>query len=118
HKLLDSRLPGAPHQVVQERFIGINGVNQSAELLRQRQRLTTRTATGIDNDTEPRFGKKAQGVQGMGVVPRPELFRTAEEQADWIVGAHVVLDRLLPNCRKWVPVKNTPSGLFHPSSLP
>src|SRR5262245_54180508 len=92
HKLLDPRLPGAPHQVVQERLVGINGVDHSAEFLRKRNRLTTRTATSIDDDTKLLFRKQAQDMQSMGVAAWAELFHAAEEQVDWIVGVHVLPD--------------------------
>ena len=75
-------------------------MNQSSEFLGKRQRLTTRTATGIDDDTKLLSGKKAQDMQGMGVTAWPELFHTAAEQADRIVGVHVLLDHLPAN--DWV----------------
>src|SRR5262245_30962745 len=104
HKLLDLRRSGAPHQVVQERLVGIHRVNASAEFPRERQRLATRTATGIDDDTKRLSRKKAQDMQSMDVATWAEHFHPAEEQADWIGYAHVLLDDLVPNdqlaCRR------------------
>src|SRR5262249_5930049 len=96
HQLLDLCLPGAPHQVVQERLIGINAVNRRAQFLRKRDRLTARTATGIDDDTKLLFREQAQDVQGMGVAAGAELFHPAEEQTNRVVGVHVLLGCLAP----------------------
>src|SRR5262249_14850441 len=97
HKVLDLCLPGVPHQVVQERLMGINRVNQGAEFPGKRQRLTTRTATGIDDDTKLLFGKKAQDMQRMNVAAWAELFHPAKEQVDYLGGVHVRLDCLWRN---------------------
>src|SRR5262249_33999770 len=94
YQLLDLRLPRAPHQVAQERLMGINRVNQSAELLGKRQRLTARTAAGIDDNTKLPFRKQAQDMQGVGVAARAELFHAVEEQADWIGSVHAIPVRL------------------------
>jgi hypothetical protein len=64
HKLLNLCLLSAPDQVMQEPLIAIEGMNKGAEFLRKRQRLTARTATGIDEDTKLLFRKKAQHMQG------------------------------------------------------
>ncbi len=63
-------------------------MNPSTELLRKRQRLTTRPATGIDDETKLLFWKEAQDMQGMGVAAWAELFHPAEEEADWIGHVH------------------------------
>jgi hypothetical protein len=63
-------------------------VNQSTQPLNKRDRLATRTATGIDDEVELLFWKKAQDMQGMVVAAWAELFHAAEEQADRIVGVH------------------------------
>ena len=74
-------------------------MNQSAEFLRKHHRLTTRSATGIDDDTKLLFWKKAQNMPGMGVAAWAELFHAAEEQADWIVDVHVLPDCSARNVR-------------------
>ena len=68
----------APDQVVQERLIGVYCVNQSTELFRQRYRLTTGAATGIDDDTTFLLRQKVQDVQRIGVAAWAELLQTAE----------------------------------------
>jgi hypothetical protein len=96
HEVPDLRLPGATHQIAQERLIVVNGVDQGAESLGQRQRLAARTAAGVDTATELLPPEEAQDVEGVGVAARAELSHAAEEQADWIGGAHVLLDCLMP----------------------
>jgi hypothetical protein len=88
YQMLNSRVRGAPPQVVQERLIRIDGVNQRAEFLRKRQCLTTRPATCVDNYTELPFRKKPQNVQGMGIATWPELLHSSEKQFDRIVRVH------------------------------
>jgi hypothetical protein len=79
HQVLDVRLAGAPYQVVQKRLMGVNGVNPRAEFLRQRQRLPTGTATGINDDPELLFWQQTQDMQSMSVVAGTEFCQTAKE---------------------------------------
>jgi len=64
--------------------MGINGVNQRAEFLRQRQRLPAGATPRVDDNAKLLLRKQPQDVQCRDVVTRPEFLQTAEEQIDRI----------------------------------
>jgi hypothetical protein len=78
HELLDVGFFSPPNEVVQKRLIGIDGVNQGAELLRQRYRLASSSATDVDDDSELLPRKKSKDVQCIGVAAWAEFLHTTE----------------------------------------
>jgi hypothetical protein len=77
--MLNACCLGASCQVIQERLIRINGVDQRAEFLCQDHCLPTCPATCIYNDIKLSLGKKSQDIQGMGIAAWAKLFHTAEK---------------------------------------
>jgi hypothetical protein len=88
HEVLDACVPGTPHEFLQERLVGVDGVHATSELLCERDGLTTGPGTGIDDEAKPLLGEEAQDMQRVGVVAWPELFHAAEEQVDGVADVH------------------------------
>jgi hypothetical protein len=88
HKLRYLRFHGAILEVVQKRLIRIHGMDHDAKLPGKGQRLTARTATGINDESKLLFRKKTQSAQRMSVAAWTKFLEPTEKQANRIRGVH------------------------------
>src|SRR4029079_12815235 len=82
HELLYPRFLRPSREVVQERPMRINRLNDGAELLCQGDCLTPGAAARVDNDSKRPFGKQMQHVQSVHITARAQLFYSAEQKID------------------------------------
>jgi hypothetical protein len=63
-------------------------MDDCAKFVCQRETLSTRTATCINDYIKLRFRQKVQDVQSMDVAAGAKFFQPSVEQVSWIVGIH------------------------------
>jgi hypothetical protein len=81
HQMTDAIFFGAPFQVIQEWLIGINRLNWCPNLARQDHRLTSHTATRVNNDFKTVLRQRSQNIKTKAVVSWTQLVHICEKES-------------------------------------